>query len=147
MRRSLAGLALMSRHTGSGRRWLARWNNKWECFHFAGGHKEPGETFRQCVIQEIIEELDLRREDFHVENEANFLAEFTAWSRSAKCETRYVMELFQTSLGDNALCCINEDDMNRWLTDSEIRQERTVDGCRIGATTKMLLERCGVMQQ
>ena len=60
MRKSVASIALISREAHGQTLWLAQWNQGWRSFSFVGGHKREQESFRECVIREIEEELGLR---------------------------------------------------------------------------------------
>ena len=66
IRLSEGGIALFQRAVRGKRQWLAQWNENWQAFFFVGGHRQESETFRQCVIREIEEELDLAGSDFTV---------------------------------------------------------------------------------
>ena len=52
-------IALIQRNQHGQRQWLAQWNTSWQRYSFVGGHKRLDESFRQCVIREIGEELQL----------------------------------------------------------------------------------------
>jgi 8-oxo-dGTP pyrophosphatase MutT (NUDIX family) len=142
LRHSVAAVALI-RRKGRGPRalWLAQWNSRWECFNFVAGHKRPDESFRECVIREIEEELNLREGiDFVVKDEPLAHVEFEAWSESAQANTHYVMELFDVTLtGESVVGKIDARRENCWLTRSEIRRGRSADGRPVGATMKRLL--------
>ena len=76
--------------------WLAQWNPKWERYHFVSGHKRANESFRECMIREVGEELNLREDiEFTVAADPLARVEFEAWSESAEVETSYTMELFK----------------------------------------------------
>ena len=59
MRQSIAAFAVIRRDERGQTLWLAQWNPKWGAYHFVGGHKRPEETFRECLVREIGEELHL----------------------------------------------------------------------------------------
>jgi 8-oxo-dGTP pyrophosphatase MutT (NUDIX family) len=142
MRRSEAAVALIRDQGADGRsRWLARWNPKWEAFHFVAGHRRPEESFRACLVREIGEELGLReREDYSVSTAPPLHVDFTAWSVSARAETRYAMELFDVELTPAAQSRIAADPENRWLAEAEVRAGRSEDGRPISATMVRLLD-------
>ena len=76
----------------------ARWNPNWQAFHFVAGHRRSEESFCACLVQ-IAEELGLHeRHDYTVLASPPLDVDFTAWSVSARTETRYVMELFEVEL-------------------------------------------------
>ena len=60
LRQSEGGIAVIRRAGRSGRaEWLAQWNERWAAFFLIGGHRETGESFRDCVTREVAEELEL----------------------------------------------------------------------------------------
>jgi len=142
MRQSIAGIALISRQVIGRREWLAQWNNRWKCFTFVGGHKHDDETFRQCVIREIEEELHLQHEkDFLVAPTVREHPEYSAWSKGAQEETTYNIELFDVTLRENAdTSGLTELPNNRWLSEDEIDRETCADGKAVSETMKFLLE-------
>src|SRR4051794_28852325 len=104
LRESPAAAALIERHEAGERLWLARWNGKWNAYHLVAGHKEPVESFRDCLRREVNEELGLRESaDFRVAQEPAAHLEYVALSRSAGVETCYRMELFAVDLIGGAL--------------------------------------------
>jgi 8-oxo-dGTP pyrophosphatase MutT (NUDIX family) len=140
MRQSQAAVALIRRIDVRRTLWLARWNRRWRAFHFVGGHKRPRETFRECLLREIAEELALREEvDFLAALEPIAHLEYDAWSRSAKADTRYVIELFNVELSSGAHAKVASNSANRWLTETEIAAGQTHDGRPVSATMKRLL--------
>lgn len=149
MRESIAAVALIRREQDGQRYWLAQWNRHWQRYHFVGGHKRPEESFRECVVREVSEELGLRDStDFRAAAEPLARVEYTAWSESAAQETHYTMELFDVELaGDTAWQTVDGDSRNRWLTETEIRAQRCADGqpasesmVRLLTTAKLLAE-------
>jgi len=59
MRESLGALALIRKEAEEGTLWLGRWNRHWRSYSLVGGHKHPQETFGECIIREVGEELGL----------------------------------------------------------------------------------------
>ena len=145
LRRSEASAALICKCNEKQTRWLTRWNRSWQCYHFVGGHKHDDETFRQCLVREIREELALLLDrDFALAAEPRARAEFVTWSDSAQTETQYVIELFDVRLvngSDSAFA--GSDDGVRWLTEQEIRNKFCADGKPISSTMTRLLEEIG----
>ena len=143
MRRSLAAVALISRLHQGRTLWLAQWNPHWGCYHFVSGHKGQDESFRQCMVRELAEELSLQAEvDFRFPAEPTTL-EYTAWSESAQAKTEYSMEVFQVELvGDNGNQRVDSNPPNRWLSEAEICAERSSDCKRISPTMGLLLQKC-----
>jgi 8-oxo-dGTP pyrophosphatase MutT (NUDIX family) len=141
MRQSHAAVALIRREEAGQTLWLTQWNPKWERFHFVSGHKRPDETFRQCLVREVEEELRLREGiDFVAGTEPVAHVEYTAWSENAKADTAYTMELFNVRLtGEEARRTVDADPENRWLTEAEIQGERCADGKSVSPTMKLLL--------
>ena len=62
MRQSQATVALIRPVHDGQNLWLAQWNPKWRQFHFVSAHRRPDETFRECLVREIAEELELGEE-------------------------------------------------------------------------------------
>jgi len=142
LRVSLGGMALITNQADGQDRWLVRWNRKWECYAFVGGHKHDDESFRECVIREITEELELACEqDFRVSEEPLSHLEFTDWSASAQTETAYTHELFAVALtGDEARLRLEQDERVRWITEDEIHSHFCADGKAVSATVVRLLD-------
>jgi 8-oxo-dGTP pyrophosphatase MutT (NUDIX family) len=141
-RRSVAACALIRRHQDGETVWLTQWNQKWGCYHLVGGHKRPDESFRECLVREIGEELGLQEDDGSVSVAAEPAAhlEYTAWSASARQPTLYITELFHVQLSaDAAHQKVDHNSLNRWITDSEIRLRRCVNGQSISEALVRLL--------
>ncbi len=141
MRQSNASIALIRRGQGLETRWLAQWNRSWRCYNFVGGHKHDDESFRQCVIREVNEELEIAEgSDFAVAEHPLARLDYTAWSDGAGQETHYVMELFDVRLiGEAARRQVDADPRNRWLTEAEIRSCRCTDGQPVSETMGRIL--------
>jgi len=141
MRQSVAAVALIRRQRDGQTLWLAQWNPRWQKYHLVSGHKRPDETFRECLVRELGEELGLREgTDFQMTPEAFARLEYTAWSESAGADTAYTMELFEVKLiGPAAREKVDANPGNRWLSDEEIRSERCDDGKAVSTTMRLLL--------
>jgi 8-oxo-dGTP pyrophosphatase MutT (NUDIX family) len=141
MRRSEAAVAVIRRINEGATLWLAQWNPKWERFHFVSGHRRPEETFRECLVRELGEELGLREgEGYTVSTLPPVPVAFSAWSVSAGADTSYAMELFDVELTPAAEARTSADPANRWLSEAEIRDGRAGDGRPISATMVRLLD-------
>jgi 8-oxo-dGTP pyrophosphatase MutT (NUDIX family) len=146
IRRSQAALAVIGRRDRGGRcRWLAQWNPRWARFHFVGGHRRPDESFRECLLREVAEELRLTAgTDFVADERCLARAEYTAWSERARAETYYEMELYGVRLLPTAAAGrVRADPRNRWLTADEMRAGRTTDGLPINESMARLLSQAG----
>jgi 8-oxo-dGTP pyrophosphatase MutT (NUDIX family) len=141
MRQSIAAVALIRRQQDGQTLWLVQWNPRWQKYHLVSGHKLPDETFRECMVRELGEELGLHEEtDFRLAAEPLAHLEFTAWSESAGAETAYTMELFEVGLiGAAARQKVDTNPGNRWLSDEEIRTERCEDGKAVSTTLPLIL--------
>jgi 8-oxo-dGTP pyrophosphatase MutT (NUDIX family) len=140
MRRSEAAVALIHREQDGQKLWLAQWNPKWRRYHFVAGHRRPDETFRECLVREIAEELRLSEgPDYQVSSERPIHLEFLDSSESTQTQTRYLMELFRVELSPAAGAKVASDPENRWLTESEVQAGRTRDGQPVSATMRRLL--------
>ena len=119
-----------------GARWLGRWNRSWRAFFFVSGHKAPQESFRQCVVREIREELGLREgPDYRLRPVPAARVTFEAMSRRAGVVTRYEMELLDIELLDSdATQDLGRHPNVRWLKEQEIRAGQCDDGKAVSAT-------------
>ena len=113
----------------------------------AAGHVEAGETFRECCVREIEEELELTVGVGFSIAERPFRpeVEYTAMSGGAKVETRYRVELFAVELTTAAVARVNAKPANRWLTPAEIAAGTTTDGQPISAQVRTVFTLNGVM--
>ncbi len=145
MRRSEAAIALIRGDFESTTQWLAQWNEGWQAFNFVGGHRHDDESFRECMIRELDEELGLREgADLLVPTAPVKHLEYTAVSQRAREETEYVIELFDVALvGDRALAAIAGNPANRWLSEPEIMARRCHDGRPVGETPRRFLNELG----
>ena len=149
MRQSVAALALIRSRKEGHTLWLARWNRHWQSYSFVGGHEHPEESFRECVVREVGEELGLSEgTGFAVASQPQAHLEYTAWSESAQAETAYVIEIFDVELlGTAARDAVDADPQNRWVTEAEIRSQRSADGEPISATMERLLSMAGLLPE
>ena len=83
LRQSKGGIALIQRTIAGKREWLAQWNDNWKAFFFVGGHRRDRETFHDCVVREIEEELGLSPQECPVSANPTHHLEYRAISRSA----------------------------------------------------------------
>lgn len=146
MRTSIAAVALIRREEGGQTLWLAQWNRKWGAYHLIGGHKKPDESFRECAIREVTEELHLEEgRDFSVADEPLAHLEFTALSESARVETAYMMELFPVELIGAARRKVDADPENRWLTAAEVEARQAADARPISKTMAFVLRSAALL--
>ncbi len=156
MRQSQAALALI-RRTHEGRtHFLAQWNDNRKAFNFVGGHRDADKSFLDCMRRELRDELHLDPDrDCHIHPRPRRL-EYTAFSKSARVDTAYTIELFDVELLPHALARIEGNRHNAWVTLEEIRAGRTAwgpgpDGQEIAAsavsdTMLLVLEKAGLVQ-
>jgi 8-oxo-dGTP pyrophosphatase MutT (NUDIX family) len=141
VRQSIAAAALIGREHEGQTVWLAQWNARWGRYHLVGGHKREEESFRECIVREIGEELGFREgSDFSIGEGPSTNVEFTAWSEGAREETGYTIEIFWIRLSADAERQVSTDPRNRWLTETEIRAQRTSDDQPVSVTMGRLLE-------
>jgi len=144
MRQSEAAVALIHRQQDGQALWLAQWNDKWQAYNLVSGHRRHDETFRDCLVREIEEELHLSEgTDYRVSAESPTQLEFMGFSESTQTETRYIMELFNVELSPGAYPRVETDSANRWLTEAEIQAGQTQDGQSVSPTMKRLLGEVG----
>ena len=142
MRQSLAAVAVIRREADGETVWLAQWNPHWHRFNFVAGHKRGDESYRECMVRELGEELGLAEGcHFALPAEPAAHVEFTDWSQSAQEQTAYTMELFDVRLSDEACRIVDADSRNRWLTEAEIRARACRDGKPVSDTMEQLLGR------
>ena len=142
MRISTAALALIRRTTPDGvPQWLTLWNENWRALSLVGGHRHADESFRDCCVREVTEELELVPDlDFRVAPAPEDHLEYVAESGSAGVPTAYTMELFPVELlTDTARKRVEADPDCCWLTEGEIRAQRSHDGRAVSATVERLL--------
>ena len=145
MRTSVAAVALIRRECEGRTLWLAQWNPHWYHYRFVGGHRLAGESFRQCLVREVAEELGLCEGTDYAAIGPLAHLEYTAWSRSAKEETAYTIELFEVQLaGQAAGRKVDSKPSNRWLTEAEISNRRCEDGQKVSETMALLLRKAGL---
>jgi len=157
-RQSLASVALIHRRLNGRTEWLARWNRNWRCYYFVGGHKRDGETFLDCLVREIREELGIEQDrDYQVTSEPLARLEYTAYSRSAKADTDYTLELYDVrpqteyklELFDVRLADalhhgkLDSEQTVRWLLEEEIRAGQCSDGRPVSETMLRVLDQIG----
>jgi 8-oxo-dGTP pyrophosphatase MutT (NUDIX family) len=139
LRQSEGGIALIERTASGNRQWLAQWSDNWKAFFFIGGHREGSETFRECAIREIKEELGLTASECAVDVEPAHHLEYRAFSRAAGELTAYTMELFSAHPTPGGLETIDHNPMNKWLDEEEIRRMEAHDGRAVSATLGIFL--------
>ncbi|HVA51050.1 MAG TPA: NUDIX hydrolase [Pirellulales bacterium] len=143
MRTSLAALALITRRRTGETEYLAQWNPEWAAFHFVGGHRYADETFRDCLVREIGEELGVAPGGLAMADDPTARLHYVATSRRAGAETAYTMELFDVELNGDELCRIEQRPENAWLGSEEISAEAMHDGRAISPTMSLLLGKTG----
>ncbi len=145
LRRSEGGIALIQRTIAGKREWLGQWNDNWKAFFFIGGHREGTETYRECVIREIEEELGLTEAECPVVATVAHHLEYRAISRGAGELTRYTMELFDSQPTPVGMEKIARDPMTKWLDEDEIRRLGAQDGRAVSVSIGLLLGLAGAM--
>lgn len=131
LRVSEGAIAVIGRRVDNRVEWLVRWNRKWGWYASVGGHREPDETFRACMIREIVEELEIGLDAFTVSDRPLARLEFVDWSVSAGVETAYAHELFAVRLDAGVAARLARDGRVRWVTRDAIRRGLCPDGTPI----------------
>ncbi len=141
MRESAAAVALIRRQENGQSTWLAQWNSKWQRYHFVGGHRQEPETFRDCLVRELVEELGLHElSDVVVAEQPRQRLEFVAWSESSHQQTRYTFELFEVEFaGESVIRKVDANPQNRWVSEAEMRQGGASDGRLISPTMFLVM--------
>ncbi len=147
MRTSVGAYALIRRAAGGAEEWLTNWNEGWKALNLVGGHREKFESFRECCIREIVEELGLdAAADFRVAPKPEARLEYVADSRSSGEKTAYTIELFAVDLlTEAARTRIDADPAARWLTEREIRALCAADGRAVSPTVEHVLTQAGLL--
>lgn len=141
LRQSEGALAVIARSGSDGPEWLVRWNKKWQCYAFVGGHRHEDESFRECLVREVAEELEITDIECTVGQEPLARLEFVDWSESAQADTAYIHELFAAWLNDDSVIeKLGRDGRLRWLTSEEIRSQHGRDGSPVSATLSRYLD-------
>lgn len=147
MRRSLASLALIQRESAGQTLTLVQWNANWKRFSLVGGHKHDDETFRECLIRELAEELGLRGDtDLAVSEQPIIQTEYTCWSESARQDTSYEIELFDVAiLTQSARQQVDGNPLNCWVSHTEILAGYCGAGRPIDGSAERLMRLAGVL--
>lgn len=107
-----------------------------------GGHRHEDETFRECLVREILEELHLMEWTHYrvLPPEPLSHLEYSAWSESAQQETHYSMEVYSVALEEETPYrhLITERPI-RWLTRDEIEGGAGATGKPVSETMKRIL--------
>jgi 8-oxo-dGTP pyrophosphatase MutT (NUDIX family) len=145
MRQSEAALAIIRRPGRSSPEYLTRWNEKWQALNFVGGHRHLDESFRDCMLRELAEELGPAATGARVGEKPLARLEYTAFSKSAGQDTAYVMELFDVELVPAALAAVSADPANCWLSSEAVLAGRAGDGRAVSDTVRLLLQKTGLL--
>lgn len=145
---STVAIALIRREGQGHTQWLARWSRDSNAFNFVGGLKGEKESFRECVICEVIAGLGLEPEaDFVVDDAPQSQLEYLGLIDGTYGGTTCKLELYPVELvGDFSHEKIESDAANRWLIEAEIQTGITKDGKPISGTMNLLLRLAGLLQ-
>ncbi len=139
MRISDAGIAMISRVNSLGEtEFLTQWNQGWNAYSLIGGHVEAGETFRQCCVREIEEELHCTASDFELAPYPYATLRFHDFSKAAREETDYHWQVFLTRPSNDLLERLPDD--CQWVNAHHIRSGRTADGKPIADQVRRVLK-------
>ena len=130
---SEGGIALITKEVNGETQYLAQWNEKWKAFFFVGGHREEGESFRECVVREVCEELELEENDFQVSKEPVRTHEYKAVSKRTETLTSYNHKIFDVAITGT----LAENSINLWLTKECLLRGEANDGRAISPTLQM----------
>jgi ADP-ribose pyrophosphatase YjhB (NUDIX family) len=121
--------------------WLGRWNRRWCQFSAVGGHKRPGETYRECLHRELLEELGIEPErNCAVSDPALAHWEFVAFSMGQLEWTAYSIELLGVQLLSKSIIQhVTAGPFNRWLNEDEIALGEARDGLPVSELMRLVL--------
>jgi 8-oxo-dGTP pyrophosphatase MutT (NUDIX family) len=147
LRTSEGGLAAIVRKVADRREWLVIWNGRWGAFFLVGGHRLPHETFRECVVREVGEELagpfGMAASEYMVATTPTHQHRFRAVSGSTNQWTDYTLEVFAVTLTPAALGRLADPPAGApriaWVTDAEIHALETSGGQPISPTVEIVL--------
>lgn len=134
MRVSAAALSIIQESNA----WLVQWNENWHAYSLIGGHVEPGETFRECCVREVAEELECSESVVEAAPDAYATLRFCEYSKAAKEETDYQWQAFITRLPASTLSQLPSN--CAWVTADEIRSAKTVSGQPIADQVRRVLK-------
>ncbi|MBN2054683.1 NUDIX hydrolase [bacterium] len=153
MDRRLAAFGIITSEIDGERRFLLRWNQRWEWFNLVGGKYEQtdGDDLRATAVREIQDELDLvHNRDFVVDDRPVVKYTTQDVSRSDGQYKHYCFHIFKVTLvADPAelLGHLANNPANRWLTAADILARRTGDGFPISYLPRDILLRSGHIQE
>ena len=140
-RHSYGSVAMITILDGRQHLWLGQWNDSWQAINFVGGHREHGESYRDCLIREITEELGLLlTRDFRIPAEPARAIEYTAVSRRTDEWTRYHLSLYSVALSAGVSDRLSLNPRNHWLTEQQIDAMVTDTGIPISRTMKRVFD-------
>ena len=137
MRLSEAALAIIERDAAPGE-WLLLWNNSWQAYSLIGGHREEDESFRNCCLREVAEELKCAAGDVTVGIYPYVSLRFREFSHSARVETDYSWQVFVARVDAEVLNRLPPE--CRWATAAQIRAGRASDGRPIADQVRKVLK-------
>lgn len=137
MRESRGALARIARQAEGQTQWLVRWNHKWESFSLIGGHLEQDETYRECLLREIEEEIGLTEDALVASGDPAVELSYVAFSKRANADTQYVLLLYDVDIPECTTdALVASDERLRWVSLSEIRDGCTADGKAVADVVK-----------
>lgn len=125
--------------------WLVQWNRHWQAYNLIGGRVESGESFFDCAMREVCEELGLALDDFTLSPDPIAKIDFRGLSSDGAVEATYCMQLFAARAAEpQALETLASLASNRWLTLAEIYAGLTSEGKRISEVTQRFAAELGL---
>lgn len=141
-RKSDAALAWITRVNASREtEYLTQWNSGWSAYSLIGGHVEPGESFRQCCLREIEEELLSKASDCQLAPYPYATLRFREFSKAAYEASDYHWQVFLARPSADLLGRLPDD--CQWVQAHHIRSGRTADGQPIADQVRRILKAVG----
>ena len=145
MRKYFRSIALITNEDRSA--WLCTWNESNEYFDFISVEPRAGDSFRDCISNEVVRSLGLRSRDVLVANMAQINDEYVGVLPGHPDQQHIAVAFFMVHLySKSSKHAVDALPNRRWLTASELLKGKANDGLSISPTLIHLLRRTEVVQ-